>query len=81
MLQNVSNNFRFRLGKCIEANGDKFKQELQECPNFQNDVHLFHRYARFNTFCKINTVSSLFLVVRLPLGIFADAIVYCYSTV
>jgi hypothetical protein len=66
MLQNVSNNFRFRLGKCIEANGGKFEQELQECLNFQNDAHLFHGYARFNTFWKINTVFSLFLVVRLP---------------
>jgi hypothetical protein len=47
LLQNVSNNFRFSLEKCIEANSDTFEQELQECPKFHNDVHLSHGYARF----------------------------------
>jgi hypothetical protein len=52
-------------------------QELQECLKFHNDVHLFHGYGRFNTFWKINTVFPLFLVVvRLPLGIFVEVIVY-----
>jgi hypothetical protein len=40
MLQ--SNNFRFRLEKCIEANGGTFEQEFQECPKFHNDANLFH---------------------------------------
>jgi hypothetical protein len=47
MLQNVSNNFRFRLEKCIEANGGTFEQELQEYPKFHNDAHLFHGYMIF----------------------------------
>jgi hypothetical protein len=42
MLQNVSNNFRFCLEKCIEANGGTFEQELQESLKFHNDAHLFH---------------------------------------
>jgi hypothetical protein len=57
MLQNVSNNFRFRLEKCIEANGGTFEQE---CPKFHTHAHLFHEYARFKTFWKINTVFSSF---------------------
>jgi hypothetical protein len=60
MLQNVSNNFRFRLEKCIEANGRTFEQKLQECPKFHTHAHLFHEYARFKTFWKINTVFSSF---------------------
>jgi hypothetical protein len=44
----------------IEANGGTFEQELQECPKFHNDVHLFHGCARFNTFWKINAVFSSF---------------------
>jgi hypothetical protein len=34
MLENVSNNFSFRLDKCIEANGGTFENELHECPGF-----------------------------------------------
>jgi hypothetical protein len=49
MLQKVRNNFRFRLEKCIETIGGTFEQELQECPKFHNDAHLFHGYAHFNT--------------------------------
>jgi hypothetical protein len=59
MLQNVSNNFRFRLEKCIETNGGTFEQELQECTKFHDDAHLFHGYERFNL-RKLTTVFSSF---------------------
>jgi hypothetical protein len=52
MLQNVSNNFRFLLEKCIDSNGATFAQELQECPKFHTDTHLFHGYSRFKPFGK-----------------------------
>jgi hypothetical protein len=51
--KNVRNNFRFRLEKCVEANGGTFEQELQECLKFHNDAHLVHGHARFNTFINI----------------------------
>jgi hypothetical protein len=35
-LQNVSNNFKFHLEKCIQANGGTFEQELQEGTIFHN---------------------------------------------
>jgi hypothetical protein len=41
-----------------------FEQELQESPKFHNDAHLFHGYARFNTFWKINTVFCSFSCSR-----------------
>jgi hypothetical protein len=69
------------LEKCIEANDGTFEQELQECPKFHNDANLFHEYARFNTFWKLTRFFPLFLVVRLPSGIFVEVIVYCCSTV
>jgi hypothetical protein len=69
MLQNVSKNFRFRLEKCIKANGGTFEQVLHECPKFNNNAHLFHKYARFNTFWKINTDFSSFTSCS-TLGIF-----------
>jgi hypothetical protein len=37
-LQNVSNNFKFHLEKCIQANGGTFEQELQEGTIFHNDA-------------------------------------------
>jgi hypothetical protein len=42
MLRNVSNNFRSCLEKYVNANGGIFEEELQECPKFHNDAHLFH---------------------------------------
>jgi hypothetical protein len=60
MLKNVGNIFRFRLEKWIAANGGTLEQDLQECPKFHNDINLFHGYAPFNTFWKMNTVFSSF---------------------
>jgi hypothetical protein len=60
MLRNVSNNFRFRLGKYIEADGGIFEEELQECPKFHNNADLFHGCVHFNTLWKMNTVFSSF---------------------
>jgi hypothetical protein len=40
----------------MSQNGHK----MQKYPNFHNDAHLFHGYARFKTFWKINTVFSHF---------------------
>jgi hypothetical protein len=69
------------LEKCIEANGGTFEQELQECPKFHNDANLFHGMRVLIPFGKLTRFFPLFLVVRLPSGIFAEVIVYCCSTV
>jgi hypothetical protein len=58
-----------------------FDENLKKSQKFHKDVHLFHGYASLNTFWKIKTVFPLFLVVRLPLGISAEVIVYCCFTV